>query len=50
MIIVNIKMFGRKNSLFLSYLGVGIVGILIVVLWFIPATNGFVKSLLPFLN
>lgn len=32
MIIVNIKMFGRKNSLFLSYLGVGIVGILIVVI------------------
>ena len=40
----------QKEDFIAGGLTILIVGILIVVLWFIPATNGFVKSLLPFLN
>lgn len=40
----------QKEDFIAGGLTILIVAILIVVLWFIPATNGFVKSLLPFLN
>lgn len=37
-----------------DYIAVGLTAvimiILLIVLWFIPATNGFIKSMLPFLN
>lgn len=40
----------QKEDFIAGGLTILIVAILIVVLWFIPATNGFVKSLVPFLN
>jgi hypothetical protein len=44
MILVNIKLFGRKNSLGLSYFGVGVVGILIVLI----NTGGYYFGLMIF--
>lgn len=40
----------QREDLIAGELTVIIIAILIIILWFIPATNGFVKSLLPFLN
>ncbi|CAD8076798.1 unnamed protein product [Paramecium sonneborni] len=47
MIIVNIRIFGRKNSLFLSYFGVGLVGLLIA---FIAKGGYFFASMIFFLK
>lgn len=40
----------QKEDFIAGGIAVGIVVVLIVVLWFIPATNGFVRSLVPILN
>ena len=46
---ISIKDFKRED-----YIAIGLTAIIMItlgiILWFIPATNGFIRDMLPFLN
>ena len=40
----------KREDILAGWITLAIVIVLGIILWFIPATNGFIRSLIPFIN